>query len=83
MKLMLGNEFLHVISHYRIIVCRIMGRIAMIPQILCQSALEDHLRVTAFMWLTRAYTGLLKSLASALNQSANNSPKHSRGRLTY
>lgn len=41
-ELMLGYEFLHVISHYRIIVCRIMGRIAMIPQILCQSALEDH-----------------------------------------
>lgn len=79
-ELMLRHEFLHVISHCRIIVYGIVGRIAMISQILCQSALEYY---CVLQWLTRAYTGLFKSLASALLQSPDNSLKHGRGRLTY
>ena len=46
-------------------------------------SLGELLRGIAFMSLTRAYTGLFKSLASALMRSANVLRSYGGGRLTY
>ena len=55
----------------------------MIPQILSRSAIDNYRLVGHFNGLTSAYTGLFKSLASALTQSANDLLSYGRERLTY
>ena len=55
----------------------------MVPQILSRLAIENHRLVGHSDGLTSAYTGLFKSLASALNHLADDSQKHGRERLTY
>ena len=55
----------------------------MIPQILSRSAIDRYRLIVHADGLTSAYTGLFKSLASALVQSANDLPGHGRERLTY
>ncbi len=55
----------------------------MVPQILSRLAIDNYRLVGHSNGLTSAYTGLFKSLTSALTQLADDSLKHGRERLTY